>query len=255
MPPDENEQDANLETAEPDTGDDGADDESPFVAPDTIEFRDDEDERPGNVDANGEIHEPDGNDHLTPEALEKRAKRIETSFKTYTKAVERNYEDEFQYLAECPLCPDNHKGYVDLRSAGYVPQEVQDAVRMYFGVMREQDYAHSPTMHTCPDCEGKGKVATGSTVPEFVTVQCQRCGARGFIGDQLPEFPVNGQVTGPTVYQPERPATQAYDETDEWDEPRILPDGRENPNFGKMPNRKIAVEPWGTTAGLNAMSA
>jgi hypothetical protein len=56
------------------------------------------------------------------------------------------------------------------------------------------------------------------------------------------------------VYGHEPVATMAYDEVDEWDEPRILPDGRENPNFGKMPNRKIPVEPWGVTAGLNAMS-
>jgi hypothetical protein len=44
-------------------------------------------------------------------------------------------------------------------------------------------------------------------------------------------------------------------DVDEWQEPRILPDGRENPNYGMMPHRKMLVEPWGVTAGLRAEPA
>ena len=39
---------------------------------------------------------------------------------------------------------------------------------------------------------------------------------------------------------------------DEWGEPMILPDGRENPNYGRMPHRKMLVEPYGVTANLRA---
>ena len=38
-------------------------------------------------------------------------------------------------------------------------------------------------------------------------------------------------------------------------EPRILPDGRQNPNFGKWPQYKIQVAPYGVTAGLNAVAS
>ena len=41
-------------------------------------------------------------------------------------------------------------------------------------------------------------------------------------------------------------------DVDEWGEPMILPDGRENPNYGRMPHRKILVEPYGMTANLRA---
>jgi hypothetical protein len=198
--------------------------------------------------------EAQGPQELTPEQLEKRAKACETSFRTYTRTVTRQYAEEAQYLTECPLCPDQHKGFVDVRQAGYVPQEIQDAVRLYFGIAREQDYTRSRRYRTCDECDGKGKVSTGSNVPEHATIQCQECGGRGYIGPPT-QHQENGHVTsGPTVYGLEPPQSQAMDDVDEWDEPRILPDGRENPNFGKMPNRKILVEPWGVTAGLNALS-
>ena len=201
-----------------------------------------------------QTQETDGGDGVTPEQLEAAAKKVATSFKTYSNTVHRNYDGLPVSLVECPLCPDQHKGFVDAYAAGYVPQEIQDAVRMYFGIAREQDYAASPHLHRCESCEGKGKVSTGSTVPEYATIGCDDCGGRGYVGLR-PSVEGNSHVeTGPTVYGHDMPATQAFDDVDEWDEPRILPDGRENPNFGKMPNRKILVEPWGVTAGLNALS-
>lgn len=217
-----------------------------------IDTGDDGDEHRGHDE---QAVETDGNDHVTPEKLEQRAKRTETSFKTYARAVERNYESDFAYLADCPLCPDQHKGFVDVRHAGLVPDEIQNAVRMYFGVAREKDYAHSQTTRTCPECEGEGKVATGSHVPAHVTITCPSCKGYGYVpppGHASSNGHEDRPLTGPLA---DLPVTQAYEEVDEWDEPRILPDGRENPNFGKMPNRKILVEPWGVTAGLNAMSA
>lgn len=255
MAENENEQDAGLgfeipESALADDGDDepgASDDETTEGGGDGFGEDDEQPETPGQPD--------DGNDHITPEQLEARAKRTETSFKTYARAVERNYEDDFQYLAECILCPDQHKGFLDVRSAGFVPQEIQDSVNMYFGITREQNYELDTDYTECPKCKGKGKVALPTHVAGKDTMECRRCGGRGYL-PPADAAPSNGHVeTGPMVYGLEPPVTQAFDEVDEWDEPRILPDGRENPNFGKMPNRKIPVEPWGQTAGLNALSA
>ena len=227
------------ETAEPVEGDDG----------DQGDGDEGEDEQAGEPPA-----EPAQPASMSPEQFEKRATSAETRFKTYASAIGKLYEEDAQYLTPCPLCPDQHKGFVDVRHAGRVPKEIQDAIRMYFGIAREQDYAHSQVHRTCPQCEGKGKVATGSNVPEHATVICPDCGGRGYVGPQTVAATNGHAVTGPTVLGLELPETQARDDVDEWNEPRILPDGRENPNFGRMPNRKILVEPYGVTAGLNALS-
>jgi hypothetical protein len=231
------------------------DEEPTFTPPPLREDDDTGDDGDEHREPDEQTAETNGGDGVTPEQLEAAAKKTATSFKTYTNAVNRNYDGLPVALVECPLCPDQHKGFVDAHAAGYVPQEIQEAVKMYFGIAREQDYAASPYLHRCSSCEGKGKVSTGSTVPEHATIRCETCHGKGYEGT-VPGAPTNGIVeTGPTVFGHEMPVTQAFDDVDEWDEPRILPDGRENPNFGKMPNRKILVEPWGVTAGLNAMSA
>lgn len=234
---------------------------NPDLEPDetTEPIEGDDADQDDNEDEDGDGHEPEIQAQtppasLTPEQFEKRARSAETRFKTYAAGITKLFEEDAVHLTPCPLCPDQHKGFVDVRYAGMVPKEIQDAVRMFFGIAREQDYAHSQVHRTCPQCEGKGKVSTGSTVPDHATVTCPDCGGRGYIGPQS-AAPANGHVvTGPTVLGLELPETQAREDVDEWNEPRILPDGRENPNFGKMPNRKILVEPWGVTAGLNALS-
>jgi hypothetical protein len=218
---------------------------------DERELEADDDERDG-LSGDAQPAQPQG---LTPEGLEKRARAAEKRFETYARSIATLYDDEAQYLVPCALCPDQHKGLLDARSAGYVPQEIQDAVRMYFGIARQRDYPQSASHRTCSNCQGEGKVATGSHVPEHETITCPSCQGRGYEGPQVSPPIVNGGLTGPTAYDHDSPVTQAFEDRDEWDEPRILPDGRDNPNFGRMPNRKVLVEPWGQTAGLNSMSS
>lgn len=191
----------------------------------------------------------------TPEALEKRAKSGEQRFQRYGRGIEELYEGTSTRLVGCPLCPDQHKGFVDLNFAGRIPEEVQANVKMYLGLAREIEYKPSRKYHTCAECEGEGKVDTGSHVATQKTISCDECNGRGYVPPPGPA-PQNG-LTGPTTYTPEQleQFVQARDDVDEWNEPRILPDGRENPNFGRMPNRKILVEPWGVTAGLNVLDA
>lgn len=233
-----------LETSdEPEQGDENETPAEPAVDPDEEPERTPED-----------VTEPAPHG-LTPEALEKRARNAEQRFERYAKGLADLYEEESLRWLPCPLCPDQFKGFVSMDDAGRVPQEVQEAVKMFLGIAREQDYSHSTSHRTCPECEGKGKVATGSTVPGNETISCPNCLGKGYVGPPVAAPSPNGNVTGPTVLGAEVVPSQAREDVDEWDEPRILPDGRENPNFGRMPNRKILVEPYGVTAGLNALSA
>src|SRR6185503_4711800 len=102
---------------------------------------------------------------------------------------------------------------------------------------------------------GKGKVATGSSVPNFTSLICPECGGRGFYPPSVGGTSGQGDTASiagappPVLEQADQP------EVDAWGDPRVLPDGRENPNFGRMPQYKVPIEPYGRTAGLTALDA
>lgn len=186
----------------------------------------------------------------------KRLAKITTSFKTYTSSVERNMGDEIVDLLACPLCyGTDHPAFLNKQGAGRVPDEVKEAVLMYLGFAREQDYAPDPQTQTCRTCQGKGKTATGSHVAGRETRACPTCKGSGAEGlAAAPGAPAGNGVAPDEGFTLDVPGELAPD-ADNWNEPRVLPDGRENPNWGKQPQFKVMVEPWGVTAGLNAVSA
>jgi hypothetical protein len=110
-------------------------------------------------------------------------------------------------------------------------------------VTQEADYPASPDVRRCGKCDGLGKVATGSRVPKWTTISCGDCRGHGFVPP--PGMVANG--SGP----PERVvvAVGAGDQSgppadaDPWGSPRLLPDGQENPNYGRMPQYKAAELP------------
>lgn len=219
-----------------DEGSDGLPDTSP-----------DEAELPGVT----ETPEPQGRS-VTPEEAERAFRKIEQSFKTYAASVERNHPSFAEDLIPCLLCPPLHPGFLSRHDMGRVPKEVSDAVQMFLGFAREMDYRPAPDTRTCGTCDGEGKVASGSHVPEHRTRVCPTC--LGFGYEPPPGYTQNGAASpagasaDAAVAAPSAPPA----DVDEWGEPRILPDGRANPNFGRMPAHKIAVEPWGSTVGLVA---
>lgn len=225
------------EPDEPDTGDDDTGDE------------DDDDDETEAVDA----PEPQGHGP-SPEEVERAFKKIETSFATYAKSVERNHPSFEADLIPCLLCPPAHPGFLNVHDAGRVPKEVVDATQTFLGFSRERDYAPAPDTRTCGTCSGEGKVASGSHVPEYQVRTCPTCNGYGY--EPPPGYTANGATAPAPAEHAVASAVPAGPppDVDEFFEPRILPDGRANPNFGKSPKWKVAVEPWGVTAGLTAQS-
>lgn len=215
------------------------------------------DEEPAEVEQPGEAApspaEPQGSGASEAE-WEARFKKAGQRFDTYQRAIFGIFEEAAHDLVQCPLCLQV-PGFVDKNAAGRVPEEQAALVKTFLGISRPIEYPHSSQHRTCGECEGLGKVTTGSRVPGKETVGCAACSGAGFIGPQTTVAPANGHVEPVAVAALEDLGTGARDDVDEWNEPRILPDGRENPNFGRMPHRKIQVEPWGTTAGLTAQDA
>jgi hypothetical protein len=191
----------------------------------------------------------------TPEELDKRRTKGQQAFGRYSRSLEGVYEDEFEELYECPLCPSVHKGYVNIHDAGRVPDEYARAVMKFLGYTPEVEYKQSPAHRGCDICGGHGKVLTGGKVPGKERTTCPNCQGHGY----LP--PPSGPLNGPASTEEGRAAAAEVladfesQEVDNFGEPRILPDGRENPNYGKWPQYKVPVEPWGVTAGLTAQDA
>jgi len=182
-------------------------------------------------------------------------KKIGTAFTAYTRKVGDALGDEATNIIPCPVCSETIPGFVDQRAVGQFPDDVRRQVMRFLGFATEQDYEPSQTQRRCGECAGKGQVTTGSTVPNHETVACPTCKGYGYVPP-----PGAGQVeagAAPVVpFAPTAPVPVApQEDVDEWGEPRILPDGRENPNFGKMPHRKVLVEPYGVTANLRAEPA
>jgi len=191
----------------------------------------------------------------TPEEWEKRNRKAEQRFATYEAALQKVYEHEFDQLAPCPLCLGTTRGYVVKEAAGRVPEEQADLVKHFLGIARPVDYPQSGDHRSCDGCAGLGKVTTGSRVPGHETIPCPSCKGYGYTPP--PTLTGNGNVPDAAS----KPLLSVVSEDieqgdfDDWKQPKMLPDGRENPNYGKMPSYWIQVQPWGDTRGLTAQDA
>ena len=196
--------------------------------------------------------EPQGWSEQDAEAV---FKKIEAANKTYTRKVGEAFGEEAVDLLPCPVCADTVPGFVNKHQVGQFPDDIRRQVMRFLGFATEQEYEASQTVTACKPCKGKGKVTTGSTVAGHETITCPSCKGYGYVPP--PTAVTNGNVGAEVVPFAPTPAAPVapQEDVDEWGESLILPDGRENPNYGKMPHRKILVEPWGITAGLRAEPA
>ena len=187
--------------------------------------------------------------------MEKRYAAAGKAATAYARKIGDIFEEQAVDLTPCPLCPDVHKGFVNIHDAGRVPEEISRAAMLFLGFAREQEYEPDPTTRECPECVGYGLVRTGSRVVNNETRQCQKCRGFGFVPP--PDTGANGARSLDTSLAPvgEHGTPLNQDERDPWGDAKLLPDGRLNPNYGKMPQFKVPVAPWGVTAGLTAQDA
>jgi hypothetical protein len=184
--------------------------------------------------------------------MERGFKTVDQAAAAYMKKIGGAFPDGAINLELCPLCTGRVPGLVDLDFAGRIPEAVKNATMAYLGFAAEQEYEPDPETQTCPVCAGKGEVATGSKVPGNDKRKCLRCQGYGY----YPPPSGSQQIAMATglAHAPvgEHPAPLTEPEVDTTGEPKILPDGRPNPNYGKWPQYKVEVSPYGRTAGLTA---
>lgn len=192
---------------------------------------------------------------ISDEAREARFRKADRAVANYAKRIGEIYEEDAAALTLCPLCPDIHKGFVNVQDAGMVPDDVKNAVMLFLGYARERDYPQAPNVHGCATCAALGKVATGSKVAGKETMTCPECHGYGYAPPPGSPQAFTSDTNGHVEHEEFVATGAGVPDVDPTGEPRLLPDGRENPNYGKWPQYKIQVEPWGTTQGLTAQDA
>jgi hypothetical protein len=191
----------------------------------------------------------------TQEVWEKRFQYAEKLFETYRRKIFDKWEEDALTLVPFNIDSGAPPGFIDTRNAGHVDDDTKAAAMEFLGFPREQDYEPDPEASQCPVCKGKGRTKLPTLVPGNDTRTCPQCGGLGYQGVRS----TNGHavVTLDPTHAPagEREEPLSSGEFDSWQQPRVLPDGRPNPNFGRTPDYWIKVEPWGDTRGLTAQSA
>jgi len=165
-------------------------------------------------------------------------KKLDQSATTWRNRVSDLLGEEAQMLVPCELCDPLIPGF-------HWPPEVEqprdDLHAHLLDVLRTPsapEYQQAQHVRRCQLCDGWGRVLSGSRVAGKGEVACQMCKGQGFVGDaslpsQATAPPTNGEVEFP---DDTRPLVEG--EADVWGSPRLLLDGQENPNYGKMPQYK-----------------
>jgi hypothetical protein len=186
---------------------------------------------------------------------ERRYARSERAFNSYLKKVSEIYADDAVNLIPVSISPSAPPGFIYTHDAGRVPDDVKAPILEFFGIATQKDYKPDPETRTCPTCDGEGKTTTGSKVASFATRACPTCGGRGATGlDSAAAVPQgNGRRDEAFTLTTSGPMEAA--DVDNWGEPRFLPDGTVNENFGRQPQYKVEHPVYGRTAGLTAQDA
>ena len=175
---------------------------------------------------------------MSIEELEKVRSKLDRSATTWRNRVSDLLGEDAQMLVPCELCDPTIPGFhwpPDLE------QPRDDLHAHLLDVLRTPDspeYNQAQHVRRCQLCDGWGVVLSGSRVAGKGQVKCQMCKGNGFVGDAvLPhEQPSqNGEVE---VEFPDDTGPLVTGDADVWGSPRLLDDGQENPNYGKMPQYK-----------------
>ena len=215
------------------------------------------DEQEAEEEAAEEESQPEPEPEPEPEGRvdEDRAKlagSLDARFKTYQGHVERTLGDEVTDWMMCPLCASGMApGFVNRHDLGRVPEEVQGNVTMFLGFQREKKYKQHPGTQTCTTCDGERRLETGAKSGDYMVIDCPICKGYGYTPPPGSALPANGTAPDAATVVAENLADLDTPERDNWGEPRVLPDGTLNANYGKMPQFKSVHPTYGVTANLS----
>jgi hypothetical protein len=144
---------------------------------------------------------------LTDKERKKRDDRLDNEKQRHASRLGEILGEEATSLIPCPVCMDGIDGWIFAPEVEQLSPEAISRIRQVIGLPDYSTFLDAPDAKTCPECDGRGEVKTGSHVPGYETKTCRLCSKTGWIGvGQAAQ--TNGHVeepeqvvTGPTVYQ------------------------------------------------------
>ena len=178
---------------------------------------------------------PNGPNEAQMEAI---LQKIDRSATTFRNRVSDLLGEQANDLSPCPLCSDGIMGHLFPVEWITPVGELQARLLEVLKTPQAPEYRAAPNVRQCGTCAGWGSVLSGSRVAGKERVLCPTCKGNGFQGEVAvsnPPTATNGEV----VFEPAADAVPLVDDsTDIWGSPKVLDDGQDNPNYGKMPQYK-----------------
>lgn len=124
--------------------------------------------------------------------IEAAAKKLKKHAETNANRIGAIMGEDAQYLEPCPRCMGGDPaipktpGFVwPVNMVPLIPEH-KAAVKLSIGEGVEREYKAAQDASRCTDCDGLGKVDSGSQVPGQRHLTCQRCKGVGWIGSRSP---------------------------------------------------------------------
>ena len=132
-----------------------------------------------------EEEEEETSDVLEPEpepatdmALAELTKGLDRESRRHEKALEKLHGADWDAYGLCPLCIGD--GFLLPHPAGSLPAEQWEAIRALAGQLIPPDYQTAKDVDVCQDCQGWGRVITGSKAEGHETKLCSTCSGNGY---------------------------------------------------------------------------
>jgi hypothetical protein len=231
----------------------GSEELEPLEEPEPALTPDEEEQHEEAQEEETAVEQPEEEEPAEPTDLdrERALKAIDKSFNTYKAAIDRNLPDEVNDRIGCVLCySGSYPGFLNKHDLGRVPEEVQANVQMFLGFAREKTYRQHPALSTCQVCGGETKVETGAKAGDYIVIPCDNCNGYGYTPPPGKSAPANGHQVTDAEHVAANLADLETPDRDNWGEPRVLPDGTLNANYGKMPQYKQVHPVYGVTSQL-----
>jgi hypothetical protein len=175
--------------------------------------------------------QPEAAAQMSEREFERAAKKLDAAAKRWRAQVMEFVEATGQSLianeTDLDFCP----GYVFHPQVRPLDEEQAQFARVLLGDPIEPAFVQDRESHACEECEGWGRVKTGSKVAGNAVIDCLRCNGRGFITSRPREeirLPSpNGGGEGANVVLSEQ--EQAGE--DAWGTPRSHPDWGKAPQY------------------------